>query len=111
MLSTEVSMTKGKYIFIWFFFIGSSYAGKAQNMKDSLYISPDHFILDEMVMSASRWEENLREVPNRISKINSSLIQFQNPQTAADVLGISNNVFIQKSQLGGGSPMIRGFAT
>lgn len=79
--------------------------------KDSTYVYPRKFLLDEMVVSANRWEQNIREVSNRISKINSSLIQFQNPQTAADLVGASNQVFIQKSQLGGGSPMIRGFAT
>ncbi|MBX2944446.1 MAG: TonB-dependent receptor [Cyclobacteriaceae bacterium] len=68
-------------------------------------------LLDEVVISVNRWEENLREVPNRVTKIDASLIQFQNPQTAADLLSISNQVFVQKSQLGGGSPMIRGFAT
>ncbi len=36
---------------------------------------------------------------------------MQNPQTAADLLNISGDVFVQKSQQGGGSPMIRGFAT
>ncbi len=68
-------------------------------------------LLDEVVISVNRWEENLREVPNRVTKIDASLIQFQNPQTAADLLSLSNQVFVQKSQLGGGSPMIRGFAT
>ena len=38
-------------------------------------------------------------------------VQLQNPQTSADLIGFSGEVFIQKSQLGGGSPMIRGFAT
>ena len=38
-------------------------------------------------------------------------VQFQNPQTTADLLSNSGEVFIQKSQQGGGSPMIRGFAT
>jgi hemoglobin/transferrin/lactoferrin receptor protein len=33
-----------------------------------------------------------------------------NPQTAADLLAISGEVFVQKSQQGGGSPMIRGFS-
>ncbi len=33
-----------------------------------------------------------------------------NPQTAADLVAMGE-VFVQKSQLGGGSPMIRGFAT
>jgi hemoglobin/transferrin/lactoferrin receptor protein len=67
-------------------------------------------ILSEVVISVNRWEQTLREVPNRVTKVNSALTQFQNPQTAADLLGASNQVFIQKSQMGGGSPMIRGFA-
>lgn len=79
--------------------------------KDSTFINPKKFLLDEMVISANRWEQNILEVPNRISKVSSSLIQFQNPQTAADLLGASDQVFIQKSQLGGGSAMIRGFST
>ncbi len=79
--------------------------------KDTLYISPKNFLLDELFVSANRWEQNLREVSNRISKVGQTVIRFQNPQTAADMLGISNQVFVQKSQLGGGSPMIRGFAT
>jgi hemoglobin/transferrin/lactoferrin receptor protein len=67
--------------------------------------------LEEVVIAVNRWEQNLREIPNRVTKVDASLIQFQNPQTAADLLSISNQVFVQKSQLGGGSPMIRGFAT
>ena len=54
--------------------------------------------------------EKRSEVGNRIKLIDSKKIEFDNPQTAADVLGISNEVFVQKSQLGGGSPMIRGFS-
>jgi hemoglobin/transferrin/lactoferrin receptor protein len=83
----------------------------AQDDPDSLYMSPGNFLLDEMIISANRWEQNIREVPGRVAKISSALIQLQNPQTAADMLGASNQVFIQKSQLGGGSPMIRGFST
>ncbi len=67
--------------------------------------------LDEIVVSANRWEQNKREIPNKITSISASEIAFENPQTTADLLGISNQVFIQKSQMGGGSPMIRGFAT
>lgn len=67
--------------------------------------------LDEVVVSVNRWEQNQREISTLVTKITPSLIQLQNPQTSADLLGLSNQVFIQKSQLGGGSPMIRGFAT
>ena len=67
--------------------------------------------LDNVVVSSNRWEENKSEVPNTIEVITPRDVDFQNPQTTADMLGMSSNVFIQKSQLGGGSPMIRGFAT
>ncbi len=67
--------------------------------------------MDEVVLSVSKWEQKLNEVPNKIVKLNKYDILRNNPQTAADLLGQSGAVFIQKSQLGGGSPMIRGFAT
>lgn len=66
--------------------------------------------LSEYVVSASKWEQKREEVPNKISIISAEEVEFQNPQTTADLLGTTNEVFIQKSQLGGGSPMIRGFA-
>jgi hemoglobin/transferrin/lactoferrin receptor protein len=82
-------------------------SGQSTIEKDTLTTS----YLDELVVSANRWEQGVRELSSRVVKINTSTIQLQNPQTAADLLGLSNQAFIQKSQLGGGSPMIRGFAT
>ncbi|MBN1599105.1 MAG: TonB-dependent receptor [Bacteroidales bacterium] len=67
--------------------------------------------LDEVVVSASRWNQKSSEIPNRIISITPKSVYLQSPQTAADMLEISGKVFIQKSQQGGGSPMIRGFAT
>lgn len=74
-------------------------------------LKQDKLSLDEIVISANRWEQNKAEVPNKIVSVSRKDIVLQNPQTAADLLGFSNQVFIQKSQLGGGSPMIRGFST
>ena len=67
--------------------------------------------MGEMIISVNKWEQKLNEVPNKIVKINKLDILRNNPQTSADLLGQTGSVFIQKSQLGGGSPMIRGFAT
>lgn len=67
--------------------------------------------LGEVIVSVNKWEQKLNEVPNKIVKVNRYDILKNNPQTAADLLGQTGTVFIQKSQLGGGSPMIRGFAT
>ena len=79
--------------------------------KFIIYLEEAGITLDEMVISASRWQESSKGIPSKIRTISTSDVQLLQPQTAADLLGISGEVSIQKSQQGGGSPMIRGFAT
>lgn len=76
-----------------------------------IFMEPLNIALDEVVISATRWRQVASDVPSKIISISSGEAALQNPQTTADLLGISGKVFIQKSQQGGGSPMIRGFAT
>ncbi|MBI4647981.1 MAG: TonB-dependent receptor [Bacteroidia bacterium] len=68
-------------------------------------------VLDQVVVSATRWNQVSKDIPSKITAISAREVALQNTQTAADLLGTSGGVFIQKSQQGGGSPMIRGFAT
>ncbi len=74
-------------------------------------LKPKPFASREVVISADQWKHFAKEVPERVARIGREDIRFQEPQTSADVLGTSGEVYIQKSQLGGGSPMVRGFAT
>lgn len=67
--------------------------------------------LEEFVISGTRTMQRSDRQPSRIDVIEPERIELQNPQTAADLLNVSGKVFIQKSQQGGGSPMIRGFST
>ena len=76
----------------------------------NVYLQKKSISLDEIIISATRFEQDAEELPNRIISIPAEKIRFDNPQTTADVLANSNEVFVQKSQLGGGSPMIRGFS-
>ncbi len=70
----------------------------------------DDHTLDEVVVAASR-SRQLQDVSTQtVRRVNSLLIQESQPQTGADVLTQSEQVYVQKSQMGGGSPMIRGFA-
>ena len=81
-----------------------------QEANHAVYLERRIMMLDEFVVSAHKWEQDKREVPVRINTIHLEEVKLGNPQTAADLLGTSGEVFIQKSQMGGGSPMIRGFA-
>ena len=67
--------------------------------------------LDEVVIAASRWHQNIHSEPVKVTLLGFEKTNTYNPQTAADMLNLSGEVFVQKSQYGGGSPMIRGFAT
>lgn len=64
--------------------------------------------LDSIVVVGRR-DDPVEEIPYMLDRISSKEIAFKNSQTTADALGANANVFIQKSQLGGGSPIIRGF--
>ncbi len=75
-----------------------------------ILMEPVAFRMDEIVVSATKWGLSANKSPARIISISAKTVSLQNPQTAADLLGSSGEVFIQKSQQGGGSPMIRGFA-
>ena len=67
--------------------------------------------MEEIVLSASRFKEKKKDVAQKIQVIRSQDLQHMNQSSMADVLSNSGNVFVQKSQLGGGSPIIRGFET
>ncbi|MES2703653.1 MAG: TonB-dependent receptor [Bacteroidota bacterium] len=93
-------------------FIALTYSlGQLRSMGFAVAMAPRAHALGETVISSGRWDKSRIVNPVRVEKINMREAAFQNPQTAADLLGMSGYAFIQKSQLGGGSPMLRGMAT
>lgn len=64
--------------------------------------------LDEIVL-VGRTDERTQDIINQVETIAAIDIRKTSPQTSADALGQHAGVFIQKSQMGGGSPIIRGF--
>jgi len=65
--------------------------------------------LEEVVISANKFEENKKNIAQSIQSISRREIEWIMPQTTAVLLEQTGNVFVQKSQLGGGSPVLRGF--
>ncbi|TNJ46989.1 TonB-dependent receptor [Tamlana fucoidanivorans] len=79
--------------------------------SNRVYLESNTQDLQEVVISASKFEQSKKDIPQKIISIDAKEITFTNPQTSADVLEKTGQVYVQKSQLGGGSPMIRGFST
>ncbi|MCU0326272.1 MAG: TonB-dependent receptor plug domain-containing protein, partial [Spirosomaceae bacterium] len=65
--------------------------------------------LNEVIVSSNKFEQLRRESPNQIELISKKQIAFQNAVNTANLLEQSGNVFVQRSQSGGGSPVLRGF--
>jgi hemoglobin/transferrin/lactoferrin receptor protein len=65
--------------------------------------------LGEVVISANKFAERKRNVNQKIDIITAKAIASMNAQNTGDLLMNTGNVFVQKSQQGGSSPVLRGF--
>lgn len=74
-------------------------------------LSEKTFSSEEVVVSVNRSEEPIKDIAQPIEVVTSKDLAFQNAQNSGDALSNTGNVFVQKSQQGGGSPIIRGFET
>lgn len=88
------------FIFLLLIFVQTCYA----QLNDSLQNK-----LNEVLISANKFDEKLRDVPRQIDIIDSKKITQLNKQNTADLLQETGNISIQKSQQGGGSIIMRGF--
>ncbi|RTL13538.1 MAG: TonB-dependent receptor [Flavobacteriaceae bacterium] len=64
--------------------------------------------LSEVVIS-NKVPKKYTQLPNQVEVITAKQFDFQNFQSTAEMLSNSGALFVQKSQQGGGSPVIRGF--
>ena len=107
----DISIVKEKDILI---FSHISYALKSipknllKNQNFTLYLAKQSEQLDEVVISVFKREAKINRVAERVAVLTAKEIEKLSPQTSADLLAAIPGVKIQKSQMGGGSPVIRG---
>jgi hemoglobin/transferrin/lactoferrin receptor protein len=73
-----------------------------------IYLTKESEQLDEVVISLFKKEEKTDRIAEQIAVLNARDIQKISPQTSADLLATIPGIKVQKSQFGGGSPVIRG---
>ncbi len=78
----------------------------AQEKIDTASLPKD---LDEIIVSGSKFAEKKRNIVQKIYNISATQIRNANTQNIGDLLLNTGNLFVQKSQQGGSSPIIRGF--
>ena len=91
-----------------------SYALKSKLKSDlkgknyTVYLTRQSEQLDEVVLSVFKGQAKTKRVAEQVAVITSKEIQQLSPQTTADLLASVPGIKVQKSQMGGGSPVIRG---
>ena len=79
------------------------------NKENSIvYLTKQSEELDEIVISSFKKEEKSNRIAEQVAVLNSKEIQRISPQTSADLLAAIPGIKVQKSQFGGGSPVLRG---
>lgn len=75
----------------------------------TVLLYPESQNLDEVILSVARSASSVNQIAEKVSVIKSEDLFISSPSSGADMLELSPGVRIQKSQGGGGSPIIRGF--
>ena len=78
------------------------------SLKNIVSLEKSSEQIEEVILSASRSKEKRARIAEQIEVITQHIIQEQSPQTSADLLALTPGVKVQKSQFGGGSPVLRG---
>jgi hemoglobin/transferrin/lactoferrin receptor protein len=65
--------------------------------------------IDEYVISASKSRENKLIIPNMVEILDEGMLRESTGLTAAEILEGTGEVMVQRTQGGGGSPVLRGF--
>ena len=91
-----------KIIFTFFVVVTAGFAQTKKTNKPTT-------TLDEVEVNYPKFKAKKSTISQEIETITQKQIEFQNSQSTADLLQNSGKLFVQKSQQGGGSPVIRGF--
>ena len=81
----------------------------SQNQKNPTDSIKKEINLEEVVISSSNFAEKKKNFAQKIEVISSNTIANTNAQNTGDLLINTGKIFVQKSQQGGSSPVLRGF--
>jgi hemoglobin/transferrin/lactoferrin receptor protein len=93
------------YAFFFFFILLNSQLSFSQDVTDTIKTQN----IEEVKINSKKITIDKNQTPSQIEIFSKEKIEFQNFQSTADMLANSGALFVQKSQQGGGSPVIRGF--
>ncbi|WP_329807054.1 TonB-dependent receptor plug domain-containing protein [Flavobacterium facile] len=96
---------KKKYLSLFGLIALTSQLSFSQQVTDTIKTQN----IEEIKINSNKISIDKNQTPSQIEIISKEKIEFQNFQNTGDMLANSGALFVQKSQQGAGSPVIRGF--
>ncbi len=96
-------------IFISLALTAITHTGFSQKTRPVADTTKIEVVLEEVVISASNFAEKKKNIAQKVDVINAKTIAYTNAQNTGDLLINTGKIFVQKSQQGGSSPVLRGF--
>lgn len=78
---------------------------------DSLILLPAVIEMEELFVTANRYERRVQDISQSINLVSEFDINARQAKTSAEALREENGIFVQKTNHGGGSAIIRGFSS
>jgi hemoglobin/transferrin/lactoferrin receptor protein len=76
---------------------------------DLIMLERKRILIEEYVISASKSRERRLIIPNMVDVLDEEQLRESSGMTAAEILEGTGNIMVQRTQGGGGSPILRGF--
>jgi len=77
--------------------------------QQEIQLQRKRIMIDEYVISASKYRESSMIIPYMVNVLQDSVLKGSTGLTSADILEETGNIMVQRTQGGGGSPILRGF--
>lgn len=77
--------------------------------KKVIKLERKNVLIPEFIISATKHRETQHDIAGMVDVVGSKKLSYLPVLNSADLLTNTGNIFVQKSQAGGGSPVLRGF--
>jgi len=90
-------------------YLSKSFCKSDLSPEQEVQLQRKRILIDEYIISASKYRESSLIIPYMVDVLQDQVLRESTGFTAADILEETGNILVQRSQGGGGSPILRGF--
>jgi hemoglobin/transferrin/lactoferrin receptor protein len=109
MIELSIFQTRDTLIFQHSSYILEQYCKSDLKEGQQVLLRSRTIFIEEYVISASKYRESSLNIPYMVNVLKDQVLMETTGFTAADILEESGNILVQRTQGGGGSPILRGF--